>query len=448
MDLTVRKAPLNLMQATAKFRVDGINTLIGLHRDYGDFVSMNALPGMKNYLLFSPEVAHDILVTNAAQFRKPTLAKRMFETSFGNGLFFSEGDFWRRQRKLAQPAFHHARIRIYAEDMVRHTQRLLERWQHGGIIDLDKEMHALTLTIVVNALFKTDVSGLTDQVGEAMKELGDTTLIQMTSPIHVMMPAWVPTNINRRKQHAVDTINRIIFQLIAEHRKSGKDTGDLLSVFITARDEDTGEYMSDAQIRDELMTMFIAGHETSAVGLAWALLEISRNPEIERKLHAEVDGVLQGRVPSLEDLPNLPFTQKIVKETLRLYPPAIFISRQPLEPKEIGDARIRTSDLINIVTIAIHRDPRWYSDPDRFDPDRFTAEFEKSLPKCTYMPFGTGPRICIGNGFAMLEMQLVLATLAQCFRFVAAPGTEPVKPSFNITLGFHDPLRMELVARG
>jgi len=446
MTLTAQKAPFNVMQASAKFRSDGIETFDEL-RQIGEIVYLPSLPGVTNYLVFSPEIAYDILVRNPDNYQKPELAKRLFRTSFGNGIFFSEGDFWRRQRKLAQPAFHHRRINAYAERMVKHTQEQMEHWQNGSTLDMDKEMHALSLIIVIDALFKTDISGVTTEVGAAMKELGGATQKQIMSPIHALMPQWVPTALNRRKQRAVGIINQIIYRLIAEHRHSDTDTGDLLSMFVQASDEATGERMSDAQIRDELMTMFIAGHETSASALAWALLEIAKNPDVQAKLQEEVSIVPQGRALSLADLPDLLYTQKVIKETLRLYPPAIFISRSALEPMDLGGKRIRTSDLITIALLGIQRDARWFSEPKRFNPDRFTPDFEKSLPKGAYLPFGMGPRVCIGNGFAMLEMQLVLAALIQRYRFVLPTDFKPVKPSFNITLGFQEPLEMRVFAR-
>jgi cytochrome P450 len=447
MAISAQKAPFGTIQANKKFKTQGIAAFAELHQA-GEIVYMTAVPGVvTNYLVFSPEIAHDILVKNPEKYHKPELAKKLFRSSFGNGLFFSEDDFWRRQRKLAQPAFHHMRINAYADRMVEQASQQISRWQSGSTLDIDQEMHALTLIIVIDALFKTDISGLTREVGEAMKELGAATQQQILSPVHTFLPNWVPTALNRRKQHAVEVINRIIYGLIADHRQSGEDTGDLLSVFIQACDEETGERMSDLQIRDELMTMFIAGHETSAVALSWALLEIAQNPEIAAKLQVEVDSALQGRVPTLGDLPNLPYTQQVVKETLRLYPPAVFISRCPIKPMELGGKRVRSSDLITIVLLSIQRDARWFTDPDIFNPDRFVPDFEKTLPKGVYMPFGSGPRVCIGNGFAMLEMQLVLATLLQRFRFVLPENYKPIRPSFNITLGFQEPLKMQVIAR-
>ncbi|MEP7287665.1 MAG: cytochrome P450 [Chloroflexota bacterium] len=445
--LTARKARLSLSEVAKGFRVDPIGIMTQLQHEYGDFIMIQVMPGLVNYVIFSPELAYDILVKRPEQFQKPVLAKRMLKSSFGNGIFFSEGTFWRRQRKLAQPAFNHARIHVYANDMVANTQKMLERWQTNPQIDLAKEMHALTLVIVVNALFKTDISGLTDTIGQAMGELTAVAGEQATSMLHLMLPSWLPTSINQRKQRAVDILNPIIYKLLADQRASTVDKGDLLSMFLQAVDEETGERMTDLQVRDELMTMFIAGHDTSANALAWTLVELARHPEIEAKLHAEVDSVLGGRAPQLSDVPLLPYTQNVIKEALRMYPPAVFIARQPLSPLHIGASSVPKTALINIIPYMIQRDSRWFDDPNSFNPDRFTADFEKQLPKCTYFPFGAGPRICIGNGFAMLEMQLVLATIVQRYQLSFVPGQAPVEPKFDLTLGFKQTVRMQIAER-
>src|SRR5262249_11303884 len=230
MTVTAQKAPFNGLQAASKLRKEGLSTFAVLRRQ-GEVVYLPTLPGLTNYLVFSPEVAYDVLVQHPDQYQKPDLAKRMLKTAFGNGIFFSEGDFWRRQRKLAQPAFHHRRINTYAERMVALAEHYIEQWKQDSTLDVDTEMHALTLVIVIDALFKTDVSAQTDEIGGAMRSLGEVIQRQLTSAIDSFMPDWVPTPLNRRKLQAVGTINRIIYRLIAERRASGEDNGDLLSMF-------------------------------------------------------------------------------------------------------------------------------------------------------------------------------------------------------------------------
>ena len=426
--------------APAAFRKDPIGLVMGLRKQYGDFV---VIPMPFNLLttniIYHPDLIHEVLVTHADQFEKPAILKRVFRSSFGNGLFFSEGTFWKRQRRLMQPAFHHVRIHAYGDDMVRYAQRMVEQWHDNEIRRLDREMRALTLTIIVNALFKTDVSGQTEQVGKAMESLGQAIVEQATSLLKAMIPDWVPTAFNRQKQSGVAAINNIIYDMIAKRRATGLDTGDLLSVLLQAKDEETGETMSDLQVRDELMTLFIAGHETTATTLAWAWVEIARHPEVEARLRAELGRVLGGRPPHLDDLPNLPYTAAVIKEALRMYPAAWLLFRQSRANLEIGGTIIRKNSIFWISPYAVHRDSRWFDQPDEFIPERFLEE--KPLHKFAYFPFGGGSRICIGSGLAMMEAQLVLATVAQQFSFEL---TSPVEMLAGGTLAFKAPVRVRL----
>jgi cytochrome P450 len=441
----IRKIGGNPLAITAQMRSDPLGLMMQLQRDYGDLVLVVDLPTLKSYAVFSPEIAYEMLVKQADRFVKPELGKKMMASSFGNGIFFSDGDFWRRQRKLAQPAFYHTRLTNYADAMVKSTDALLTRWRSLSEVEINKEMHALTLVIVTHALFKTDVSGLTDRVGDAMNDLGRAVGDQSRSILAAMLPNWVPTPLNRRKQRAIDIINPILHTMIAEHRAANEDKGDLLSALMQVQDEETGERMSDQQVRDEVMTMFIAGHETSALALTWALILIARHPEVESKLRAEIKSVLAGHLPTLADIPALPYTAMVIKETLRLYPPAPFIARQPADNIEFMGVKLPKSAVINIMPYVIHRDPRWFENPNDFVPDRFAGDFEKQLPKCAYIPFGTGPRVCIGNGFAMLEMQLVLAAIIQRYRVSLLPDQGEIKPTMNLTLGFDRPVKMKIV---
>ncbi len=446
-ELVPRKANIRITDLGRRFASDGFNLLQELQQNYGDLVQIAVMPGLSQWMIFSPELAYDILIAHPENYKKADLGRQMMRDSFGNGLFFSEGDFWKRQRKLAQPAFHHVRINAYAQEMVDRTLTQSAGWQNSTLIDIDKAMHALTLTIVVNALFKTDISGETDRIGAAMQTLGSALAQQTASVVSAFMPTWVPTPVNRRKKTAVNELNEIIYRLIAEHRARPQDKGDLLSMFLAVRDDETGDQMSDLQIHDELMTMFIAGHETSAIALAWALIELARQPDIAARLTADLDSVLGERTPTLEDLPKLPLLELVVKETLRLYPPAPFVVRQSLKPTSFGGKSVRKSDLITLVTMQIQRDPRWLDNPLTFRPERFANGAERALPKCVYMPFGAGPRVCIGNGFAMLEMQIVLATLLQRFSFELVTPTEDIRPKFGITLAFTSPVQMRVQPR-
>jgi cytochrome P450 len=420
-------------------------------RDYGDFVTLPGPFYQPGFLLNNPDLLYEVLVKQADKFQKPPLFKKVFASAFGNGLFLSEGDFWKRQRRLAQPAFHHKRIQAYAAGMVNHTQRLLEAWQDGQLRQIDAEMHTLTLKIVVDALFNTDITPLADAFGTAMTELGAVMTEQALDPLKAMSPEWLPTSISQRKTQATAKLDAIVYGLIGERRRSGVDTGDLLSMFLLAADEETGERMNDRQVRDEVMTMFIAGHETTALTLTWALVLLAQHPAVAAKLHAELEQVLGNRPPTLADLGHLPYTEMIVKEVLRLYPPAWILFRQPLTRVELDDYYLPKGAVISITPYAVHRHPQYYPQPEQFLPERFSPDesgepLEKRLPRFAYLPFGGGPRICIGNNFAMIEARLLLATIAQRYRLQLPPGHQ-VEVNPLATLGFKNSVPMQVSLR-
>jgi cytochrome P450 len=345
---------------------------------------------------------------------------------------------------LIQPAFHHARVGRYAERIVTLTEAHIATWKADETRHINHDMHTLTLKIVVDALFKTDISGDTQQIAEGMQKLGEALNAQAKSPILAMMPDSLPLPILRRKREAVALLDSIIYRLIRERQASGEDIGDLLSVMLFSKDAETGESMSERQLRDELMTMFAAGHETTATALGWAFVELAKRPDAEAAFRDELDTVLHGRAPRLDDLTNLPYTQAVIKETLRLYPPALLIMRRALEDLDLGDGNvIPKGSIVQINSYANQHDPRWFDAPEEFIPERWLdGEFEKNLPKGAYFPFGAGPRICIGNGFAMMEAPLILATIGRCWR-VALNGQVPV-PRVGVTLGFGTPVAVRV----
>ncbi|MBX3063948.1 MAG: cytochrome P450 [Anaerolineae bacterium] len=447
-DLSLSKFNASAFTTARLMREDPLALFRRVQRENGDYVVTVALPGLRTIIVSDPDMVHEILVRRSDEFVKPELGKKMLQSAFGNGIFFSEGDFWKRQRKLAQPAFHHMRIGKYATDMVAHTQKQLQSWANQKSILIDKETHALTLKIVVDALFKTDVTEHVELIGKSMHALSTAVGDQSKSIVQAQLPNWLPTSINRRKKLAADQMNPLIRQMIADRRASAEDRGDLLSMFLQVQDADTGERMSDQQVRDELMTMFIAGHETSALALAWSLVELARHPEVEAKLHAEIDSVLGDRAATLDDLPKLTYTQAVIKEILRFYPPAPFLTRSPAQPMLFHGGQLRTSDLLMVLAYTIHHDARWYADSESFIPERWLdGELEKRLPKCAYLPFGTGPRVCIGNGFAQMEMALVLATIAQHYKLRFPNGIDKVEVMLNLTLSMKPPVEMELIQR-
>lgn len=442
---------LSPLGVAARFRRDPLAFMTGMARQYGDLATLPGAWYRPIFLVHDPALIHQVLVKHADRFIKPPPLNRVLMSTFGNGIFFSEGDVWRRQRRLAQPAFHHQRIGAYADRMVAQTQQMLSTWRDGQHVNIDQAMRALTLQIVVDAVFHANVRAETARAGQAMADAGAALAEQTFNPLKAILPDWLPLPFLRRKRQAAAVLDEIVHGMIAERRQSGRDTGDLISMFLLSEDEETGERMSDRQVRDEVATLFIAGHETTALTLSWAWVLLARHPEVEARLHAEVDRVLQDQPPSLADLPNLAYTEMIVKETLRLYPPAWMILRQAIDDVELGGYRVQKGEIVMISPYIVQRSPLYYDEPEVFRPERFAPDasgqsLEKRLPRFAYFPFGGGPRICIGNGFAMLEATLALATVAQSFRLELLSG-QPVEPAALLTLTFKNSVPMQVVTR-
>ncbi|HEX8117997.1 MAG TPA: cytochrome P450, partial [Pyrinomonadaceae bacterium] len=374
----------------------------------------------------------DVLVTHNASFMKGRGLQRA-KRLLGEGLLTSEPPLHRRQRRLAQPAFHKQRINAYASLMVDYALRLeRERWRDGRTLDVAQEMMHLALTIVGRTLFGTETEAEAEEVRAALSA-------SMASFGQFMMPfaellSRLPLPANRRFERSRARLDRIIYRIIDERRASGEDRGDLLSMLLRAQDEEGGGGgMSDEQLRDEAMTIFLAGHETTANALAWTWYLLAQNPSAEAKLHEELDGVLRGRPPAAEDLPRLRYTEMVVSESMRLYPPAWILGRRALEDYEVGGYLIPKGSLVILSPYVMQRDARFFPDPERFDPERWTAEAKAARPQFAYFPFGGGPRRCIGEGFAWMEGVLVVATLARRWRLRLAPG-QRVGPQPGVTL--------------
>ncbi len=398
-------------------------------RDYGDVVRTRFL-WVHAYFLYNPADIETLLTTNARSYRKAeSLRSPFFHRLVGNGLVTSEGDFWRRQRRLAQPAFHRQRISSYGDIMVQYAQRTIANWQDGEQRDLSRDMTRLTLEIVVKTLFNSDVSKDADHVGRILTSLVQPFASQAT--LKWILDNRLPTPGHRRYFNAVSEIDRIVFRIIAERRASGYDEGDLLSMLLQAQDDD-GTRMSDAQLRDEVMTLFLAGHETTALALSWSWYLLASHPEAEKKFHAELDEVLGGRIPAVSDMPNLKYTEMIAKEAMRLYPPAYAVGREAIEETEIGGFHVPKGTQLFAFQWVTHRDPRFFDDPAAFKPERWTGEISEQLPKYAYFPFGGGPRQCIGNYFAMMEIVLLLATIGQRFRFALRDEKVEVLPVLSL----------------
>ncbi len=414
-----------------------------LARTYGDVVHIRWL-NRHAYLISNPDDIQQVLVDDADKFNKAPIYRNLLSQFLGNGLLTSDGDFWRRQRKLAQPAFHSKRIHTYGQVMVDYTTRMLSEWQPGTIRDINRDMMRLTLSVVARTMFNADIEREANRIGAALTVLLEETSEKMRAPIQII-PEWVPTAGNRRRQAAVRELDDIIMGIINERRLSNEDQGDLLSMLMMA-DEEDGNHMTDKQLRDEAVTIVLAGHETTANALAWTWYLLSQHPEVEARLHEELARVLGGRLPTMDDLRQLEYTTMIVKEVMRLYPPIPSIARQAKEDLMLGGYPTPKGMIVTISPHVIHRDPRWYADPDTFRPERFSKENEKSLPKGAYLAFSNGPRICIGNSFAMMEANFILATIAQQYRLRLVPGQDVV-PSATLTLRPKENMKMVLEPR-
>lgn len=399
---------------------------------YGDIVYMH-VGRVPIYTVNDPALIEKILVTDNRNFRKAHLL-HLAEETLGNGLLTSEGSFWLRQRRMAAPAFHRERIGEYARTMVERTDGMLAGWQDGEIRDIHQEMMHVTLEIVTRTLFGASIDRQTmDEVGRIL----DVALSRFNDyqTLFYHMFDWIPRPRKRRFIKAVARLDDIILQLVEQHRRRNLSAGEdhtLLGTWLAARD-DEGTGMTDKQLRDEIVTLFLAGHETTANALTFALYLLSANPEKRSLLEEELENVLGNRLPAPADLHTLVYTNKVIRETLRLYPPAWRVGRENIEEYRLGEYTIPAQSQVMMCQWTVHRDPRWFENPDEFLPERWTEDFEKSIPRYAYFPFGGGPRLCIGASFAEMEAVLLLATICQRFR-VEHLSTAPPELYPSITL--------------
>lgn len=425
------------------FRRDPL-AFLGRLRTYGDVVSYTLGPE-RVVFVNHPDAIRDVLVTHQRNFTKGR-GLAWIKYFLGEGLLTSEGDFHRRQRRLVQPAFHRQRVATYGTIMTTCGRRTQQRWQPGTTLDMAEEMMHVTLAIASKTFFDADIEADAKDIGTAL-----TTLMEMFP--RFMLPFMqlvqkLPLPSNRRAEQARRQLDAIIYRLIKERRASGRDAGDLLSMLLMAQDDEgDGTGMSDQQLRDEAMTLILAGHETTANWLTWTWYLLSQHPDVEARLHAELATVLGGRVPTVDDIPPLSYTRMVLTESLRLYPPAWIIGRRAINDYAIGPYHIPARTLITMSPYVIQHDARYYPDPAVFDPQRWLPATESSHPKFAFFPFGGGPRQCIGESFAWMEATLLLATLAQLWQLRLAPGhTVTLQPL--ITLRPRDGMRMVVTPRG
>jgi cytochrome P450 len=413
-----------------------------LARTYGD-VSSYRMAGEQLFLVNEPQLIRDVLVTHNRNFTKSRGLERS-RRLLGQGLLTSEGAMHLRQRRLMQPAFQRDRIAGYGDLMVGYADRMRQGWRGGATVDIAREMNRLTLSIVGKTLFDVDVEQQAAAVGEALTAVMESFWLMMLPFAEMVERLPVPRL--RRARMARARLDAIIYRMIADRRLSGRDHGDLLSMLLTAQDEDEGGGMTDQQVRDEAMTIFLAGHETTANALTWTWYLLSQNPDVEATLHAEVDRALQGRLPTMKDLASLSYVERVVTESMRLYPPAWIIGRRAIAEYQLGHYVAPPQSILVMSPYVMQRDPRFYADPERFDPERWTPEFRVALPKFAYFPFGGGPRQCIGESFAWMELVLLVATIAQQYRLHLVPG-HPVVPQPLITLRARHGMRMTVERR-
>jgi cytochrome P450 len=389
------------------------NDILGLlergHGAHGQAFTVR-LPGKDLVVLTDLEAIREVLVERADAFEKGVFGASL-EPLVGRGLLTAQTKPHRRQRRLAAPAFHHQRIGAYLDVMADYALEAVCGWRQNAVIDLSAEMMQLTLRIVGKTLFDADVSAEAQRVGDALTYALSFITRRQQNPLSLPLEWPLPTH--NRFRAAVAELDAVLLDVIARRRASPGDRGDLLSMLLASLDEDDGTGLTDAQVRDEAMTIFLAGHETTANALSWAIYLLATHPTAWHRLREEVVGVLGERKPGLRDLPALPYTLRVFQETLRLYPPAYFFGREAAHDVVIAGMPIPTGTAIGICPYALHRDARFWDDPRAFDPDRFEPAREATQHRFAYLPFGGGPRVCIGNQFALMEGQIILATIAQ-----------------------------------
>jgi len=414
------------------FQRDPLRFLLELTRQYGDLVFLRFL-GWPVYLVNHPEDIKRVLQEHHRSYNKDTIDYRLLRPLLGNGLLTNDGASWLHQRRLIQPVFHRQRLAALDTLMSDATLAMLERWREDVLraqpLDVAAEMTRLTFSIVGQALFTMDLHAEGDTVRGALTTMNQSIIDSFYTPFS---PLRILTA-RKRLRTAYRTLDQIVQTIIAEHRRQPQDTGDVLSRLLLARDEETGQGMDDRQVRDEVVTLLLAGHETTSNALAWTWYLLAQHPAVEQRLHIELDEVLGGRIPTGEDLPRLPYSRMVIEEAMRLYPPAWSFSRNALAEDELAGYPIPAGSLILLCPYTTHRHPAFWEQPEDFDPLRFTPECIASRPPYAYFPFGGGPRLCIGSTFAMMEAQLILATVAQRYRLCLSGATH-IEPEPLVTL--------------
>jgi cytochrome P450 len=426
------------------FRRDVLRLLLDGQRQFGDVVRFRLGP-LVVHLVSHPDHIRHVLVTRRDLYNKDTRSSAKIRSITGEGLLTSNGEFWLRQRRLMQPAFQPQRLGPFADVMARSTAQMLERWgkraEEGRAVDVASEMMGLTFTVVGKALFGADLGGEAETVERCSTLILAHTYRRLEKLVD--LPEWFPTPGNRRFRRALHALDAIVHRLIAERRRSGGAPEDLLSLLLRRCDEETGQRMNDAQLRNEALTLLLAGHETTANALTWTWFLLAKHPAVRRRLAAEVARVLRGRAPAAEDLPRLAYTRMVFQEAMRLYPPIWIMERRVLADDTIGGFAVPAGSTVVLSPYVTHRHPGFWENPEAFDPERFAPGAAEGRDPHCYIPFGLGQRLCIGNHFAMMEAQVILAVVSQRFRLDLVPGAR-VEPKPGITLRTSHGLPMTL----
>ncbi|HET9346390.1 MAG TPA: cytochrome P450 [Candidatus Limnocylindrales bacterium] len=430
-----------LSGSMAEYGTDPVASVRRWRDEYGDFVPIRFGP-FRAHMAYGPAEIEEVLVERAGDFRK-SFGTRMLIPLLGRGLLTAEGDEWLRHRRLASPAFHRERVEGYGRTMARYAQDSVDSWTDGETVDLHDEMTALTLRIVARTLFDADVTARIEEVARIGAWIQDFYYLRFAS-LRFLIPTWLPTPGNRRLAAATRRLDGVVHGIIRE-RRPGEDRGDLLSMLLLARD-DEGVGMPERQVRDEVMTLLLAGHETTALTLSWAFLLLDRNQQARDRLEAELSTVLGDGPPSPADVPSLPYAQAVINETLRLYPPAYVTGREAVRDTTVGGVPIPKRHIVLISMYTTHRDPRFFPEPDVFRPERWIEGLDRRLPRAAFIPFGLGSRKCIGASFAMMEATLLLATIARRWRFELSPAEIGTHPSITLRPAATMPGRMRSVA--
>jgi cytochrome P450 len=420
------------------FRNDRLNLLLRISRQLGDIGGVK-LGSTSLVLMSSAEYVGSVMVDHASSVERSRRLRKLQSPFIGKGLLTSDNESHKLQRKLVAPAFHHSRIATYGQVMGDVAERIQSDWTHGATIDLSHEMMRLALAIIGRALLDADLLNEAKEVGEAFSTANRCFIESSTA---LMQPPidW-PTPRNRRYLRAISRLDTLVHRLIEDRRRSAEHRNDLLSMLLTAQNEDYPSGLSITEVRDHVMTFLLAGHETTAATLTWTWYLLLQHPDIYARMQAEVDSILAGRTPTIADMPQLPYVKQVLKESLRLYPPAYLIIRRVIHPITLDRYTLTPTMNVGISPYVLHRRPNYFPDPERFDPDRFMTEDQGKRPRYAYLPFGAGPHTCIGQHFAMMEAQLTLATLAQRVTFELVPG-QHVEPEPLVTLQPNGPVKV------